>query len=223
MKRVLPDRIVEIPDQTSQRGWVFSVPSRRTGKIFDMRQWLESHKNTDIDASCDPKLRSAEYPETSEIAAYDATSTLDRVMIAGVSTSGIIDLVRSRYDALGYFCDFQNRYRVPEDAPVSLAVHIEHLLFCYKDLYSHADARTIIPPFREPHHARSCLAAVNSGMISAIMIPDDILKAREYLALLMAMERISPVTIAKRLVFRGEDFIRIFIDDSIIGQARMRH
>lgn len=131
--------------------------------------------------------------------------------VLGVSSASAVLAARSAYATLGYYRAETNRISVPEDAPCRLGVRIEHLLYSLKDSRRYTDAMRLDPPLRDPGDSLALARAVNFGVVSWILLPEDDASAEPLLRELIERDIVPLVSLASSLARRGPgSTIRIF-------------
>lgn len=161
MHSVFSDRIL----QTSPREsgfFRFQIPtSYDPATVFDMADYLRTQVNNEILDEHLPQKYSEAYPESIELAKFEALldealATKKPVHIENISLKTITDRVRDLYVELGYFVQDLNAFVVDfGSAPITLGIHVNHLIYSTKEMYMLAEQLfSIVPPLRSPTHQK---------------------------------------------------------------------
>lgn len=201
MHLVTSDRITLVPGD------------RRTGYRFSVAALPDSTRIADLAEEArealsdihDPKSRHRSYPSERELDAVREALSGDAgpTVVLGVSTAATVLAARAVYTELGYYRAESNRIYVPDDAPCRLGVHVEHLLYSLKDARRYPEASSLAPPLRDPGDSLALARALNFGVVSWVLLPEDDASAARLVGALLALDIIPLVSLASVLARRG--------------------
>ena len=192
MKRILHDRIVQIPDTSYDDRYVFTVVEGRGDRIVDLRDRYGARADrTAVSRRWDDVLPASVELDVFREAYDEAIRSGRSTHIEPVSLRDTVELVRDLYQSLGYYDASLNTY-IPDLArcPVSIGIDIHNLVYSYKD-GKRLGGSDHLPPIREPRHQKALSQGINAGIIATLRLTGEDREDVQLLRELLLSEKIS--------------------------------
>ncbi|QFR39679.1 hypothetical protein A9Q91_05660 [Candidatus Gracilibacteria bacterium 28_42_T64] len=228
MKKVYPDRIVNIPG-TDLFDNIFSIDILDWGgkekqysdvEVVFISDLLEKRKNIEILKMTDqkPAMYSNVYSPEDELEIFkglfeNAIKNKKRIHIVGVTLKEEVEILEEYYEELRFLREDINCFAPDFSVPlVTVSVKIENLMWKGSDYKAMRSKIFFQPPIRESGQVKAMFKGINRGVTAGIYIEKHSSEIEEFLSDCVKNEKILPITLAKTLKynleqagFNGED------------------
>lgn len=170
---------------------------------------LAQFKNSNLDTNKDSKLWNEVYSPKKELEIFsnileENLKKNQKIHISNISLFEEIELVKHIYLDLGYFNKELNKFEIDfKNAPITIWVNINNIIYSFKDYKSNWDKIFFIPPPREPRHQKAIKSWINAGIISTISLNsknwEDI-----FLTEIIKEEKINLINLANNIFYNFE-------------------
>lgn len=177
MKKIFSDKIINIDENYFDNQFLFEIPLRlEYENEIDLSILLREKENKNLHYKKDYKLWSEVFSPKDELRIFEelVEKTLKnwkKVHISNISLAEEVEIIKNLYLNLDYFNKELNYFEVDfANAPVTIGVNINNLIYSFKDYKSQRDKILFVPPPREPRHIKAINAGINSRTISTIWL-----------------------------------------------------